>query len=57
MTVGFGQGCVSKVLLEYERHATLTSQLYGELGLGPDSGKSSTKPVKLESMVGIDVIE
>ncbi|WVR07652.1 hypothetical protein IAU60_004694 [Kwoniella sp. DSM 27419] len=31
--------------------------LYGELGLGPDVGKSATKPVKIEPLSGIDVID
>ncbi|KAK6909384.1 hypothetical protein I203_103401 [Kwoniella mangroviensis CBS 8507] len=31
--------------------------LYGELGLGPDAGKSATKPVKIEPLSGVDVID
>ncbi|KAI9634109.1 regulator of chromosome condensation 1/beta-lactamase-inhibitor protein II [Dioszegia hungarica] len=31
--------------------------LYGELGLGAEVGKSSTKPTKLEGLIGIDVID
>nr|XP_031861731.1 uncharacterized protein CI109_002963 [Kwoniella shandongensis]KAA5528803.1 hypothetical protein CI109_002963 [Kwoniella shandongensis] len=31
--------------------------LYGELGLGPDVGKSATRPQKLEPLSGIDVID
>ncbi|KAK8853246.1 hypothetical protein IAR55_003948 [Kwoniella newhampshirensis] len=31
--------------------------LYGELGLGPDVGKSATRPQKIEPLSGIDVID
>ncbi|WVQ84629.1 hypothetical protein IAT38_006784 [Cryptococcus sp. DSM 104549] len=31
--------------------------LYGELGLGPDAGKSATKPVKIIPLENIDVID
>ncbi|WWC91731.1 uncharacterized protein L201_006678 [Kwoniella dendrophila CBS 6074] len=31
--------------------------LYGELGLGPDVGKSATKPQKIEPLNGIDIID
>lgn len=31
--------------------------LYGELGFGPNVGKSSTKPAAIQPLEGVDVIE
>lgn len=59
MTIAFGQGASngrSRPIAPVYVISSLVSTA-GELGLGPNEGKSATKPTRHQLLIGIDVFQ